>query len=719
MLAYVNYFQKDDNEYVRRFDPIEDYINIQSFFLAKKTKGDIAEISKWIRNNIKKDGLFPIAHRDVKYLSRENQIDRVRAKSTFIEYIDSIRKNNFIMSPAWTTYKPSYMGESLYVSYINEKSKERSKYKKAMFIAEQRDDKLAIKFNDQMQSSSKIGINSISGAALMPGTINHCQSLHPTLTSTCAASTSLANLNNERLIAGNRPYMTYQDVIDNICAMSITNDYETLSLAMSRYKMHYPTTDDVIECIKHSTDEYWVDESKMNKIRELVDTLTPLEKAGFVYTGDLYHLYKHNKEQVTNFLNGFTKRSYESLPMEEAEAYMKMVDTDVQILAMLICRDYMMGKTEDDIKGEEPQKYGEICANVRNIVKHLNDYEFFIKGFLRPEINSPGGHRFVIRSLKRKAVLTSDTDSTIFTTQWWVKELTGSLGFNDEHYNVGFTISFLVNKTVFHQLAMMSKNMGMENKNLHMISMKNEYYFPVYVLTNSAKNYYALKSVREGNVYKEMKLEKKGVELRSAKIPRNVMDQFDEYIKNTMYTFIDKQSYTLDDLLKAPYETESEILSSVKNGDTKYFQTAQIKDESSYKLGASAPPVFYNRLWNEVFGPKYGMSPPPPYVALKVSTTLDTQSKLKLWIDKIEDKEFAERLKNFLEREGRKELKVIYVPKLTIGFNPIPIEIQQVLDFGNQLMSVMSPYYLSLESYGIYLKSPNNTTMIHKAYKPN
>lgn len=717
-MEYVNYFSKKPNEYIRDFDPILNYVKIQSFFLSRMTGKTLVETTEFVKKNLEKDGKFPIKDRQVKYLSRENQIDRVRAMTTIRGYIDNIRKKNFIMSPAWTAYKPSYMGESLYVSYIDWKSKERSVYKNAMFIAEQRGDKEAVRFNDEMQSSSKIGINSISGAALMPGTINHCQSLHPTLTSTCAASTSLANLNNERLIAGNRPYLSYQDVIDNICSISVATNLDTLERAMVKYRMHFPSTDDVMDCILYSSRNYWIDEVKEAKIRNLVDRLQPLEKAAIVYSGDLYHLYKHNKTQMEEFMNGFTKRTYDVLPMDEAISYMKMADSDVRILAKLICKDYMMGKTEDDVKEQEPEKYSQICANVRDIIKHLHSYKEFIEGFLRPEFVSPGGQRYTMHSLVRKAVLTSDTDSTIFTAQWWVKALNGDMGFEDRHYNVGFTISFLVNKTVFHALAIMSRNMGMEDKNVHMISMKNEYYFPVYVLTNSAKNYYAFKSVREGNVYADMKLEKKGVELRSAKIPKNVMNQFDDYIKNVMNTYIKNLKLTLDDVLLEPYKTETEVLNSVLDGEAKYFQTAQIKTPDGYKLGEKAPPMFYHRLWEEVFAPKYGDAPPRPYVALKISTTVNNKSTKNKWIDSIEDKELARRLDEFLAREGRDDVSVIYAPKLTLGLNTLPTEIKQVMDVNKQLMSVMSPYYLSLESYGIYLRNPNNTTMIHDSYKP-
>lgn len=714
----LNPFTYEDNEYVREFNPIADYIDIQTLYLSRMTGKPTDYCKEFVTNNIRPDGLFPIRDPEVKYLSRENSRDRYRTMTTMGRYIKSIRDNNFIMTPAWSVYVPTTVEESMYVGYIDKKTSVRSKYKKAMFIAEQRNDTTAIKFNNEMQQSAKIGINAISGAALMPATINYCASLHNSLTSTCAMSTCLANLNNEKLIAGNRLYLTYQFVLDNICTVVLKTNYDALKTAMDKYDIYYPNTDDVMECIAYSSDIYWRDSTKMNKLRFFVDTLTPLEKAAFLYIGDLYHLDKHNPELMENFFKGFIQRTYENMDIEEAEKQIKSADSDTEILAKLICKDYMMGTTLEDLKESAPEKYGQIASNMVMVQNHVKRFEDFIKGLLRPNFTNPGSNRFGVPNMVRRAVLTSDTDSTIYTAQHWVKRFNGNIGFEDRHYNIGFVVSFLVNKTVFHQLALMSKNMGLEVKNLHKISMKNEYYFPIYVLTNSAKNYFALKSVREGNVYSKMKLEKKGVELRSSKVPKNIMNRFDEYIVSMMNKIIEKQNITMDELLSTPYEVENEVRQSILNGEPLYLPTQQIKNKEAYKVGDNAPALQSHRLWEHVFADKYGPAPELPYVALKVSTKLTSKRKLEEWLGTLEDSEFKNNLVNYLKNEGRNDLSTIYVPKLTIGFKGLPKEILSVINPDKQVMNVMSSFYLTLESFGFYLRNPNNTVMIHEYYKP-
>lgn len=715
----TNYFAFEKHEYVRELNPVSDYIEMQTFFINKMTGKPKDEIEQWIKLNLRQDGLFPIKNKTVRYLSRENQRDRVRATTNILEYFQNAVNNNLVMTPSWTCYVRENVRRSLYTSYIEYESGVRSKYKKLMFIAEQRNDVAAVKFNNGMQSSAKIDINSLSGSAMSKHTINHTQSLHPSLTSVCASSTSYANLNNEKLIMGNRNYKTYQTVLDNIIVICLKSDMITLAMAMEKYNLHYPSTDDVMECIHKSTRHYWHNEIQSNKLRTFVDKLEPIEKAAFVYIGDLYHIDKHNPEVFKEFITGFTKRTYESVPKDDWSKTTDKVDGDVEILAKLICADYMMGKTIDDLHDNEPDKYGELVANMRMIEAHLDKYEIFIKGLLRPTVLNPDVSLWSMHGLMREAVLTSDTDSTIFTTQYWVKRMVGDIGFTTDHYNVGYTISFLVNKTVFNQLALLSKNLGIEDKYIHHISMKNEYYFPTYVLTNSAKNYYAYMAVREGNVYLKPKLEKKGVELRSSKIPNNVMSKFDEWIKYGMDEVIARNKITLDDLFTIPYYTEVEVKRSILAGEPKYYQTAQIKDSKAYKQGNDASVVKGHEMWQEVFAPKYGVSPPVPYVALKVSTTLTSSKKLKEWVDSIEDRELATRLHNWLVREGKKDLGTMYVPKATIDKGLIPIEIVTHVDTNKQIMNVMSPFYLALESFGFYLRNPNNTVMIHDYYNPS
>lgn len=711
-----NYFAYADEEYGRDLDPIRHYIELTAFYLSRISGKPEEEMREFVIKNIKPGGQFPIRNPTVRYFCKLETKDRVKKTCKWTDYIKLINQNNLILSPSWTGWMPYSRKPSLYRGYIEYRSGVRSAYKKQLFLAELKNDANGINFFDGMQQSSKIYINSISGASMDVHTINYMPTLHPALTSTCALSTSLANLNNEKLIRGNRPYLNFDMTLDNIVVITRCSDYPALQKAMDEYNLVYPTVDDVMECVTYSSHLYWRNEEKLAKIRQFVETMKPIERAAFVYVGDLYHIYKHNKEVFVDFFNGFTNRTSESFDIERADAEIKDTDNDTDILARLICSEYLAGKTLQELKEENPEQYGEVAANMKMVKDHMDKYEIFIKGLLRPPIMNPGSNIKVMKSLIRRAVLTSDTDSTIFTSQYWVKELCGYIGFEKRHYNVGYTISFLVNKTVFHQLALMSGNLGFEQRDLHIISMKNEYYFPVYALTNSSKNYFAYKSVREGNIFPKMKLEKKGVELLSAKIPSAVMDRFDDWLKHLMDTIIAKNKITIDDIFGIPYETEMMVKQSILEGKVIYFQRGQAKDASAYIKGNDAPALQNHRTWENIFGEKYGHAPDFPYTFLKVSVDLTKKSKMKEWLLNIKDKEIASLANSHFVNTGTHTLSMFAVPALTIGKNTLPQEIIDCIDVNKQIMNVTSPFYVVLETLGFYLRNSDYCTMIYEYY---
>lgn len=77
-----------------------------------------------------------------------------------------------------------------------------------------------------------------------------------------------------------------------------------------------------------------------------------------------------------------------------------------------------------------------------------------------------------------EAVLTSDTDSTIFTTMYWTEKVTWALDFCKKSYNVGYLVVYFASQIVSNALSILCANMGIGVKQLDMLQMKNEYLFP-------------------------------------------------------------------------------------------------------------------------------------------------------------------------------------------------------------------------------------------------
>ncbi|MFO5759750.1 family B DNA polymerase, partial [Klebsiella pneumoniae] len=114
----------------------------------------------------------------------------------------------------------------------------------------------------------------------------------------------------------------------------------------------------------------------------------------------------------------------------------------------------------------------------------------------------------------RRAAVISDTDSTMFTLQWWVEEFFGKVTFSNEAKRLVFALVFLVSEVVMHILAIQSANMGVSKDKLRLFAMKNEFYFAVLALTTRSKHYFASQDAQEGVMFNESRMEIKGVGLR-------------------------------------------------------------------------------------------------------------------------------------------------------------------------------------------------------------
>lgn len=703
-----NPFVYPDEEYTRNIDVMANYVEQQTYYLTKMTGKPVEIIKKWLMTQLT-EGKFKIHDPMVKYLQREHQRDRKRAQNTLSEYISNTANNNLLMAPTFTVYVPAEVKQSLYTKYIRTKKKERSVHKKRMFKAIMENDIDTAKAENNNQQSKKIAINALSGAALMPYSISYTASLHPTLTSVCRISTTYANANNEKFMGGNRTYYTEQVTLDNINLLAMSADKENIMRVLDTYGLKTPTVGETLECIRYSTDLYWSRFKPMSNIENYLNRLEGYELANIVYNGDMYHLAVYNETVMCQFIRDFIE--YEPVPIENPEYWLEeRADAHTIAYVSLLCSKLLVGNQLSKVKSENYETYKLIGDMCRHTFEVLDKYHDFISTFLRPDYLTP--EAYDIEQTVRRVVITSDTDSTIFTTQHWTNLVTGSYNFEELSYKVGYFMTFVSSQMTVHLLSLMSRNLGLKGDTLKTVSMKSEYFFPAYCITPSAKHYYAFISAREGNVYHQNELEVKGVGLRNSKIPSEVMEPFTEHLANTLQTVIDKGELELKDILEQPLMAERAVRASLESGSTEYLMHSQLKSHDAYAKGEEAAPYQYHVLWNEVFAPVYGESPPLPYTAVKVSAKLNNKTQLNEWVNGIEDKALAERLANYINRNNKTSITTFNIPAMLFTDRPIPKELLKVLDTSSLISGIMAPYYLYLESMGFYFKNDKNTRLI-------
>ena len=707
-----NHFVRQPNEYKRDLNVVGHYVRDAATYLHKQTGKSIEECRAFVERKIKAGGA--IVDPPTLTLTRNQHGDREKTIVPMTEYIRDVEMNNRIISPTMAVYHKPEDIPSISSEFIEANIARRKKSKHEMFEAKVAGKKALATFKNNEQKSFKISNNSLSGAQASSSTILYNKSAHSSLTSTCRTATSYGNANNEKFLYGNRHYWSPDIVKSNIVSIVNSTDYDTLKQAMDTYGIRHPTPDETLETIQYSTDLYWKNPEELVKIRSLVNNLTDIERSAFVYTGDLYHLAKFNDELVRTFLSELSSKA--SAPIDDPDTYIEDMDDDLKAFVGLLCAKELMGKTIKDIKVNNPHDYAIVGATAKHIIDTLNHYQWLIKGLWRA--NTLPASVAHIRSSIRRGVITSDTDSTIFTVQDWVKWHVGEVNFTEKANAISYAVVYLATQTITHLLAMVSAGMGVREKHIHTLAMKNEFSFPVFVLTSMAKHYFAYISAQEGNVYEEYDVEVKGVYLKDSNAPPHVMEEFNKSLRWTMDKVIEGQGLNVTELMKKVARIEKEVELSVRKGDSFYLANGQVKDESSYKNPASSPHVFYG-MWQKVFAPVYGEAPDPPYAAVKVSVDLNNQTKLNEWLNGLQDVELASRMRTWMTENKKSSVTSLLLPRAIVELKGIPDEVISAMNIRKLIYTTTKPFYFLLEALGIYVINDNLTKLISDTVSPD
>lgn len=730
-MSNTNVFVLDDAKYKRNVDPINQYISQASNFLSISTGDSLETCTKFIKNSIKNKTFQDMHDPIVVYLDRNELGDREQKECTLTNYVYGSIKERELIAPTMTTYLHPDVKESISVMYVTDNIKGRGVAKKSQFAKEAEGSTLeqeASKENDiekkeklllqaktcllagyrdnKRQTNFKLRNNAKSGAMVSSSNVLYNKTGHSTLTSNCRIIASLGNANNEKVITGNRHYWSPQVVINSIVSIVSNSDYNAIKETLDIYNLYLPNVDDVIDCITCSTDLYWKDPKAIARIRVFLTKLNTLQLAAILYTGDLYHIKKHNDQFIRNFITGLSTKIV-GMEVDDPVSTAYKIDENYMILAHQVCMKEVKGKGKD-YKRMDKESLNTLIATSTNIQATLFNHSTLIKTFFTTT-NIPSSVAYISNSV-RKTVVTSDTDSTIFTVQEWIKWYFGDYVVNDKSIAVAGAVVFFASQSITHVLAVISANMGMAKKNLHTMAMKSEFFWPIFVNASVAKHYFALCEIQEGNVFNKYKKEIKGIHLKSSNAPKRVISKAEEIMDKIMHTVLDNKQIVLGDILKEVADFERMIISSIMDGKLEFFRAGMIKEPESYTKNSNESPYQHYLLWNTVFGPRYNNIEPPPYGVIKVPTILNNTTKLKEWLESINDIELRSRLASWLIQFGKDSLPTMYLSAEYVQTNGIPEDIKSVIDVRRVISDLCNILYIILETLGFYLKDGRITS---------
>jgi hypothetical protein len=691
----MKHFINTPDRYKRNFSLIPTYLRDAPMYLHLQTGRPIEECYAYVKKETGPGGKMAMVMPEARVLVRGKNGDRKEETVLYQDYLDTIENNGEILSPSMTAYLPITVKESILGEYVNANMQRRGLAKKEKFSAKMAKNFIMEAFYEGLQTSLKIKNNSLSGA--------HCSPL----TSGCRTATSYANATNEKFLAGNRHYWAPDVVTSNVVSIINLTNLTRFESMLSHYGIRAPTVEETMECITYSSNLYWRNPEELATIQNLVNNLSDVQRSAFVYTGDLYHLAKCNPDVVRDFLTAMSTLTV--VASETPDDDMKAVDGNAQAFLSLLFGAQIKGVKFDDIAKKCPQTWGFMGTKARELISVLDHYEELIKVLWVSDNMIPSVA--VIPGMIRRAVVTSDTDSTIFTTQHWTQWYVGQLDFSERSNGIAATMVYLVSEMVKHVLAKLSANIGVAPKHLHKLSMKNEYIFPIFVLTSRSKHYYAYISAGEGNLYSDFETEIKGVALRSSSVPPDIIKRSKDLIQEIMDTVVAGKKISIVKILRDVAGIERGIIQSLESGSYSLMSRATIKTAESYKNPESSNYIYYD-LWESVFAHKYGHAPAPPYSAIKVSVDANNPTKLKEWIAGFEDRSTADMFTQWLQKKGRKEVSTLFLPEDVLSGQGIPKEIVSGINVRQLVGGVMESFYLILESLGIYMKNDNLTRLV-------
>lgn len=606
----------------------------------------------------------------------------------FSSVLKHVQDKNYHFSPSMIAYTNSdeeecvnSIGTRLFIA-------NRKYYKNLRQDAKAVNDKDLYGKYHELQNAFKIFNNAQSGAMSSGGTCLTNQTAHTSLTSTTRCLTSTANLTNEQFIAGNRFYHNPDATLQSMIARIQVTDFKLLEQVMEKYKLHYPTTEDLMKRVKHCSSRYWDSEPQMSLIETFVNKLKPIEKASILYTLDLFSLFNHNRDFIKTFFDKWCH-----IPEVDESKLLKPDNGDRYVLCV--------SKLPREHSKEQLQGLNHYHVQIEK------EYADFIKVFFKSPI-PPTGLFNVINAI-RDCVLTSDTDSSIYSIDTVIDNYTDD---NEQGVKLNGVLTYFIRMVSLDQHRQLSSNMNVSKKNLTLLEMKNEFYLSAYVTTDMSKHYYAYQDMVEGVKNTDLEIELKGVHLKSSKIASVIKDKAQELMVMTLDAIKSGGTINAAEVLHGIGELERSIVNDIQGGDYSWLSRESIKPAVAY-TNPDSEKYLYHSLWEEVFSEKYGPAPELPYTGIKMSVDMSSKSKLNAYIDSIEDSTIRDKFRTFMEKKGKDKLTNLYLPmERAQNLKDIPLEFKQAIDYRTLLKQNLKSVYTVLHSTGIYMMNDSITRLV-------
>lgn len=685
--------EKPYSEYKRQgYDFKEDYIRIQSLALSTMKNISIEEARAFIEKKIEN-----IKVPDVVFEKTLVNQDRIKQKQDIFSYMKEAAADDNIMSGTLTQYGRTVPPEA---KIVDKNMKLRGVYKNKAFECEADGDEIGFNYNNVSQVGTKTISNSLSGLFDVKGSITYSPSCHSTLTSTARLATSISTIHQERLLKGNRLYRKPQDAISDLFSklVYVRKNREAIDKVFDKYQLNNTTKEIYMDMVRTSASSYYINESSMQELESVLNTLDPREYSACLYLGDIYSLSKTNEDFVREMFDTLSKAN-QAAPEEGYLDRLSEVPEDVLNAVHHILHTRLVGKGSIYKKIDEETCLW-VLGTARTLMKTYENYGEYLSMFVGTEELAPNIPYF--KTMIRDVVIGNDTDSSIYSVDHWAQWMVPNGTFDQQCPTIG-VVGFIVGQMTDHLTVYLSKNMGIDDENLGRIRMKSELTIPNMAMTTRSKHYVADIQIQERNVMKAVKYERKGVGFRNANVPLMVKKKSHAMQEHMFAASRENRGISLHYYLHWVYLEEQRVIADIKGGQSSYFQGLRIKNLEDYTTPEYSCNYKWISFWNDVFAPKYGNHVTTPTHTVRVHVQLKNKTLIKEWLDKMTDSGMKERIVTWLGKTRSGTLEVVSLPTQYLHSNDMPEEILAAMDIRRIVTNSLSMLYLTLETLNYYV----------------
>ena len=314
---------------------------------------------------------------------------------------------------------------------------------------------------------------------------------------------------------------------------------------------------------------------------------------------------------------------------------------------------------------------------------------------------------------KRKVIITQDTDSTMATllrhvtllTSRYLKENVAAATDEDITFILVNTLAYLFTRWSRVFLWRYGKDTNIPEEYRTYIKLKNEFFYPKFVATETKKRYLTIMRLQEGKLIDPMKIETHGLDFAKAETSDETKAFFDGIVKNDIMF---PEQINVSQIMRKLKNFENTIRESIMAGSTQYLGLKSVKPAAAYDDPMGEQGIKAVNAWNLVY-PSMTIQLPDKVFLVKVLG--EKQKHFETFKGKIPDEFYnavIDKIFNSLNpRLAKQGLSVIAIPQ---NMEKIPDWIITIADLDTIVYDNVSKFNPILVSLGnVPLKTRANT----------